>query len=174
MSQRKLPDCVATTEGVVVPGYVVAGHQVASGQANDPRFPRGTLRLQMPVFARLGLDLSGYYPGTINVSIAPYEYAVVQPKVTLRQVKWASDCPAEDFSFLDCALVLDGAEQPVQGLVYYPHPETKPEHFQDPQTLEVLAPLIPGLGYGQAVQLRLPPEQIRVTAANGREWNSMR
>ncbi len=145
---------------IVVPGRIVNGHKVASGQANDPRFPQGTLRLQMPVFAQLGLQLDSYYPGTINISIAPYEYRINQPKVTFRQVQWAPGYPTEDFSFFDCTLTIN--ETSVRGLVYYPHPETKPEHFQDPQTLEVLAPFMSGVEYGQQVQLQLLPDQLTV------------
>lgn len=148
----------------VVSGTIVRGHRVASGQANDPRFPHGTLHLQVPVFAQLGLDLSSYYPGTLNVSIAPQQYIVVQPKVTFRQVQWAPGYPPEDFSFFDCCVGREGEKKLLQGLVYYPHPETKPEHFQDLHTLEILAPLIPGVSYGESVMLQLASEQMLITA----------
>ncbi|MEO0756565.1 MAG: hypothetical protein AAFY78_06785 [Cyanobacteria bacterium J06648_16] len=145
-----------------VSAVIVEGHKVASGQAEDPRFPIGTLRLQIPVFARLGIDLAAYYPGTINLSIAPCEYTVVQPQRTFRNVRWAPDRPAEDFSFFDCEIVLGKEKKTVKGLVYYPHPETKPEHFQDAQTLEVLAPYVETLTYGKRVELRLDSDHILI------------
>jgi hypothetical protein len=47
-------------------------------------------------------------------------------------------------------------------LVYRPHPETKPEHFQDSATLEILTAHLEGLDYGDTIVLELPPEQIRL------------
>ncbi|MEO0518268.1 MAG: hypothetical protein AAF171_13325 [Cyanobacteria bacterium P01_A01_bin.116] len=55
-------DKVVTLEGVVVPG-----HRVASGQAQDSPYPHGTIEMQQPHFLSLGVDLSPYYPGTLNV-----------------------------------------------------------------------------------------------------------
>lgn len=126
---------------------------------NDPRFPGGTLAMQAPFFARLGVDLSVYHPGTVNLSIAPHHYRVLKPRRTLRQVQWHLTEPAEDFSFFDCRLQLADGE-PVAGLIYYPHPETKPEHFQAPDVLEVLAPTITGLEYGLKLMLAVAPEQM--------------
>ncbi len=138
---------------------VMPGHRVASGLNHNPRFPGGTLAMQQPHFARLGLDLSVYHPGTLNLSIAPHRYRVMAGRLTFRQVKWHPVEPAEDFSFFDCRLILPGAE-PVAALVYYPHPETKPEHFQSPDMLEVLAPSLPGLAYGMQVDLAVDPAQM--------------
>ena len=147
------------TTWVGVLGKVIQGHGVASGQARDPRFPEGTLQMQMPIFATQGLCLDAYFPGTINVSIHPKRYAVRQAKHTFKQVKWAKNAPPEDFSFFDCYIVLP-TNQRLQGVIYYPHPETKPEHFQDPATLEVLAPFINGLSYGMTIGLELDPKQL--------------
>ncbi|ESA32155.1 hypothetical protein N836_26555 [Leptolyngbya sp. Heron Island J] len=147
------------TAWVYVLGKVIRGHGVASGQAKDPRFPEGTLQMQVPMFAAQGLCLDAYFPGTINVSIHPKHYTVRQARHRFRQVKWAENAPPEDFSFFDCRVVLDTAQR-LPGLIYYPHPETKPEHFQDPATLEVLAPFIRGLSYGMTLGLELDPKQL--------------
>jgi hypothetical protein len=48
------------------------------------------------------------------------------------------------------------------GWVYYPHPETKVRHFQDPSLLEVIARPIPGLQYGNAMEVHLNPEEVEV------------
>lgn len=61
---------------------LVPGHQVASGLNGNPHFPGGTLRMQMPHFLALGLDLSTFHLGTMNVSIAPLEYRVIKPRLT--------------------------------------------------------------------------------------------
>ena len=34
----------------------------------------------------------------------------------------------------------DPTAPPVAGHIYYPHPDTKPEHFQQPDVLELLLP----------------------------------
>lgn len=141
------------------PVRILPGHHVASGGKDDPRFPGGTLRMQLPFFQKLGLDLSAFYMGTLNVSLAPRQYRVVAPKMTFRRVKWHPTEPAEDFSFFDAELALpDGSTS--TALVYYPHPETKPEHFQQPDVLELLASHLPGLSYGMEIGLHLPPDQM--------------
>ena len=149
------------TTWIYVPGTLIQGHGVASGQGEDPRFPGGTIRMQQPVFADLGLNLDNYFPGTINVSIHPHQYRVKQAKYTFKQVKWADHAPPEDFSFFDCWL-MPGMARRIQGLIYYPHPETKPEHFQDAATLEVITEFIDGLSYGMPLGIELDDSQIRV------------
>ncbi|MFT5107872.1 MAG: hypothetical protein ACI9UA_003507 [Pseudoalteromonas tetraodonis] len=135
---------------------VTRGHGVASGQGADPRFPAGTLRLQLPLFADGGLDVSGLHPGTINLDISPASYQIIHSKLTLTKVRWHPDCPAETFSFFDCQLEGHPA------LIYYPHPETKPEHFQSESVLEVLAPKLAGIHYGQTLRLTTDPHQLRI------------
>jgi hypothetical protein len=140
---------------------VVRGHQVASGRGGDPRFPGGTLGMQMPYFKALGLDLSGFYLGTINVSIVPCTYRVLQPRCTLTAVKWHPVAPAETFSFFDVRLIRDG-KPPVDGLIYFPHPETKPEHFQTPDVLELLFPYVDGLALASQLRIAVPREQMYI------------
>ena len=63
------------------PGVLFKGHGVASGQALSSGasgispYPKGTIAMQSPFFAALGLDLSPYWPGTLNLSFAPSEHA---------------------------------------------------------------------------------------------------
>ncbi|MCC6353702.1 MAG: hypothetical protein IT577_07430 [Verrucomicrobiae bacterium] len=147
------------------PARIVLGHRVASGQNDNPLFPGGTLKMQAPHFRALGLDLNAYHGGTLNVSIAPLRYRVVAPRLTLRSVKWHPTEPAEDFSFFDVRLLRDGAP-PVEGLIYYPHPDTKPTHFQKPDVLELLLPFVSGLSYGAEIRLEVPAEQMLVEASS--------
>jgi len=79
-------------------------------------------------------------------------------------VKWHPTEPAEDFSFFDVRLLRDG-QPPAEGLIYYPHPETKPEHFQQPDVLELLLPFVDGITYGADLLLELPVEQMVIEAA---------
>ncbi|MDP1591500.1 MAG: hypothetical protein Q8M07_27335 [Prosthecobacter sp.] len=118
--------------------------------------------MQLPFFKELGLDLSVFHLGTLNVSIAPLSYRVVQPKWTFQKVKWHPTEPAEDFSFFDVTVHRDGAP-PVNGFIYHPHPDTKPEHFQSPDVLELLLPWTDGLGYGSKLRLDVPAAQMTFT-----------
>ena len=143
-----------------IPGVIIQGHGVASGQGASP-YPRGTLEMQKPFFLARGVDLSPYYEGTLNISIAPRAFAMTRPAITLRRVEWTKLHPPEDFSFSPCRLTAGGVT--ADGLVYYPHPETKIRHFQDPAMIEVLAPWIDGLSYGGLVELALNPAEITIT-----------
>lgn len=117
--------------------------------------------MQTPFFRELGFDLTTYHGGTINVSIAPHAYRVVSAPLTFRNVKWHPTEPAEDFSFFDVILLRPNGV-PIAGKVYYPHPDTKPEHFQQPDVLELLFPFIAGIATGTELQIQLPSNQISI------------
>ena len=142
-----------------IPGILVRGHGVASGTGMDRRYPAGTLELQRPFFAQRGLDLSSYYDGTLNVDIAPASFALVHPTHTFPNVEWTHLHPPETFSFSKCRLIHNGRSY--DGWVYTPHPETKAAHFQPPTILEIIAPCVEGLNYGDRVELLLDAAEIR-------------
>jgi len=146
---------------LVVPGVIRQGHGVASGTAASSPYPHGTLALQIPLFRERGLDLSGFFRGTLNVDISPCRHALVQPDVTLRQVAWTDRIPPEDFSFCACLLRVHGTTHPA--LIYHPHPETKVEHFQNASVVEVLAPFVKGLTTGCRVTLRVRSDRVRLS-----------
>jgi len=141
-----------------VPGILVPGHRVASAPSDD--YPYGTLERQKQFFKAGGMDLDAFHTGTLNISIAPTRWAMQKPALTLRAVAWTDLHPPEDFSFSACRVCFDGGEY--AGWVYYPHPETKIRHFQDPGLIEVITTFIAGIGYGSQVVLLLDPEQIAI------------
>lgn len=132
---------------------VTQGHGIASGKTWDSRFPNGTLSMQAPFFKDLGMDLSGYFPGTLNLSVHPYSYRLGTPLHSFPKVKWTSSLPPENFSFYECRIRLLDEEDFAEALVYRPHPSTKPGFPQDPHVLEVLAPRIPLAGYGKEMEI---------------------
>lgn len=134
-------------------GVVVRGYGVASGESGDPRFPTGTLALQFPIFARLGVDVEGIHPGTINVELDGGPLDPGPPDHLLRSIRWHPDVPPEDFSLWRVTLVHRGTAWPA--LIYRPHPETKPAHQQPESVVEILAPLIPDLDYGDRITVAL-------------------
>ena len=113
--------------------------------------------MQLPHFLAFGVDLSSFYAGTLNVSIEPYRFEL-NPSVTLTQVKWSPEHAAESFSFVPIELTWQ--QKSFQGLIYYPRPETKINHFQSPSVLELLLPPIEGIAYGNQVSLSAPAEEL--------------
>ena len=65
---------------MVVPGVIVEGYRVASGPSKD--YPYGSLEKQIPLFKQRGLNLERFYAGTLNVSIAPASFEMVNPEFT--------------------------------------------------------------------------------------------
>ncbi|MDP1548130.1 MAG: hypothetical protein Q8L87_19125 [Anaerolineales bacterium] len=141
-------------------GILTRGHQVASRPSKD--YPYSTLEKQKPTFKLLGLDLYEYFNGTLNISIAPLTFVMFAPQFTFEHVEWTELHPPETFSFSRCKVIFKGMEY--EGWVYYPHPETKKTHFQNPSLLEVIAHEIPGIRYGDPVELEIDTDEIHVQA----------
>lgn len=145
---------------VSLTGVVSKGHGVASGSAPSSPYPQGTLSMQLPIFRSRGVNLSHFHRGTLNVNIQPLRFRLVNPDVTLRQVVWTDRIPPEDFSF--CACLLHVHDSAYRAVVYYPHPETKVEHFQSESMIEIIAPFVPGLSAGTSVSLSVCGTQVLI------------
>ncbi len=148
------------TNRVTVTGTIQKGHQVASGLSPNNPYPKGTIELQTPFFQELGLDISKFFLGTLNISIAPHTYQLKSPKYTFLQVNWTIHHPPENFSFSPCYLIYQQIRY--DSLIYYPHPETKRNHWQDNSILEVLAPHIADISYGKAIELEVDTTEIEI------------
>ena len=141
-----------------IEGKVVEGYRAASGTGKNSRYPAGSLCMQKPFFHQRGLDLSDFFEGTVNLDISPLQFSLAKPAFTFERVEWTHLHPPETFSFCHCRMLYEGVEY--EGWVYTPHPETKAAHFQSPCTLEVITRFIPGLKYGDRVELQIHPDQI--------------
>ena len=150
------------TKWISVHGIVVQGYRVASGPSKD--YPYGALERQRPFFKAGGLDLDDYFNGSLNVDIRPFEFAMETPEYTFHHVEWTDLHPPEHFSFSRCKVVFHGVEY--DGLVYYPHPETKLRHFQNPSLLEIIAMEIPDIHYGDEVDVMLNSEEITINKSS--------
>lgn len=142
-------------------GRLVAGHGVASGRASGSPYPAGTIALQAPLFAATGLDLSPYQSATLNLAFAPGEWRLSDPHHRVEQLHWTDRHPPETFSFWRCRLRHRMAE-PVEALIYYPHPETKRAHHQPPGLLELLAPPLGPVQVGDGFSLGVDPRRCRL------------
>lgn len=143
-----------------LPGILVRGHRVASRPSKD--YPYSALEKQKPHFKSLGLDLYEYFTGTLNISIAPLTFEMSAPEFTFPLVEWTDLHPPETFSFSRCVVVFNRVDYP--GWIYYPHPETKRRHFQNPSLLEVIAKEIPGIQYGDRLEVEVNLDEITVRA----------
>jgi len=149
-------------------GRIVQGYRVASGPSAD--YPYGALDRQRPIFKSRGLDLSGYFNGTLNIDIRPKTFRMVKPEFTFQRVEWTDLHPPEHFSFSRCKVIYKDVEY--DGWVYYPHPETKLRNFQNPSLLEIIAYPIPEIKYGDEVDVMVNPEEIEVSMS-AREGESL-
>lgn len=150
---------LAKSKWVTLKGRLKKGYRVASGPSKAyPEY--GSIEKQKPYFKKRGLNLDHTFNGTLNISIHPYELIMHKPQYRFEKVKWTELTNAEDFSFSQCRVKFREVEY--SGWVYYPDPKTKPEHFQDISTVEVLAPYIPNIKYGNVVEVSLNSEEIKV------------
>jgi hypothetical protein len=144
----------------IIPGTLMRGHQVASRPSKD--YPYSSLEKQKPYFRSLGLDLYEFFNGTLNISIAPLTFEMTAPEFTFPLVEWTDLHPPETFSFSRCKVVFKDVEY--SGWVYYPHPETKKNHFQNPSLVEVITYEIPGIQYGDVLDVEVNSSEITIRA----------
>jgi hypothetical protein len=144
----------------IIPGILMRGHQVASRPSKD--YPYSSLEKQKPYFRSLGLDLYEFFNGTLNISIAPLTFEMTAPEFTFPLVEWTDLHPPETFSFSRCKVVFKDVEY--SGWVYYPHPETKKNHFQNPSLVEVITYEIPGIQYGDVLDVEVNSSEITIRA----------
>ena len=143
---------------------LVPGHGVASGSSVTSPYPEGTIAMQQPLFAQRGLDLSGCWPGTLNLSVAPLELRLRDPDHTFPRLHWTDLHPPETFSFWRITLRSD-VDGEVLAWIYYPHPETKERHHQPRSVVEVVAPRMRGIGPGG--DLLLKDSRNRISCVDG-------
>jgi len=150
-----------------VKAIVRAGHRVASGEStSDRRFPGGTIRMQEPFFKERGLDFNAFFGGdfvygTLNLSIAPHRFKIASPEFFFQNVKWTDVFPPENFYFSPAEVGF--RKKNYKALIYIPDPATKPDHFQDPSVIEVIAERVDGLSYDDEVILSYPAEALEIT-----------
>ena len=147
-----------TTFWTQLTGILMRGHQVASRPS--AAYPYSSLEKQKPYFKERGLDLSPYFNGTLNISIAPLKFEMTHPELTFPLVEWTDLHPPETFSFSRCKVWFE--RKAYEGWVYYPHPETKKTHFQNPSLIEVITHEIANIKYGDAIEIEVNPQEITI------------
>ena len=163
MSFIGLTPLKSTTKFTQLKAVLVKGYQVASGQAKNSPYPAGTISMQAPLFTKFGLDISSLHLATLNFNIEPASFSVKQAEYLFKQMKWAENCPAEDFSLSPCQINFQ--ENNYAGYIYYPHPETKPQHFHGNNIIEVIAPFIANISYGDKATLMVNQQEIQIESS---------
>src|SRR5262245_5477468 len=143
---------------ITVQGTIVRGHGVAAKASEH--YPRGTIEMQTPFFKDRGLDLTALYSGTLNISIHPDRFRIKNAEYKFSQVAWTAKHPPEDFSFSKCRVLHDNRKY--SGWIYYPHPETKIRHHQNFSVVEIIAQLIPGISYGDRVEIEMNSMEVEI------------
>ncbi|NQY37680.1 MAG: hypothetical protein HRT37_22530 [Alteromonadaceae bacterium] len=140
---------------------VVSGHQVASGNATDSPYPQGTIKLQQPHFLKLGLDLTSFYPATINAKFECFDLKLIHWHYEFKGIKWVDNYPCEDFRFAKCIIhsksysKSDSKTESYPAYIYQPVIATKIGHFQDKNVLEIISVKINELEYGDQYILEI-------------------
>jgi len=163
-------EALITSGPTWIRGALIRGHGVASGRDPGSPYPTGSISLQRPLFAQLGLDLSGCFAGTLNLSLDPLELRAERPDHCFEHLHWTDLHPPETFRFWRVQVRVAGtstamATPPVAGWIYQPDPATKLRHEQPATVVEVLAPPLGALALGTAIELGVDP--ARVCAIDG-------
>ncbi|MBO9490600.1 hypothetical protein J7384_09510 [Endozoicomonas sp. G2_1] len=139
---------------------VVKGHQIASGLAADSPYPKGSIEMQAPYFKMLGLDLSNYYLATINAQFNCHAIATKQYHNYFQDVHWAAGFASESFGFIKCGILWQNKRY--DALIYQPDKTTKIAHTQPENCLEIIAPKLDGLDYGDQLILQVDANYIEL------------
>lgn len=139
-------------------GIVVKGRTSASGMRFEGKSP-GTIELQKPFFSQAGIDITGLFNGTINVSIAPKLFNIEKPDYMVT-CKWSERFPEETFWLVRVTIKHHGSDY--LGYWYYPTPSEIKAH-QTNNVVELLCPKIDGLKYGDEVIIKIKEKNIVLT-----------
>lgn len=137
---------------------VVKGHQIASGLANDLRFVAGSINAQLPYFKMLGLNIENFHTATLNAEFDCNTIELNDYDYYFKEIKWHAQMPAEDFKFRRCQVIHQ--EKSYSAVIYQPQLSTKTEHFKAKNVLEIMAPFIEHISYGDQLTLDIPADAI--------------
>jgi hypothetical protein len=146
-----------------ITGKVTQGYRIASGLNKEgipgpggiilkESFPR-----QRGFFEKEIPEMKEMWTGTINVNISPRTHTMLafDHEITC---EWHPGI-TETFGIVkNVTLIRDGKEYPA--MIYYPF--ASDIHIPRLDTIEVLAPKVEGLKYGETVSLLVPEDKISI------------
>jgi len=141
-------------------GVLGKGYQIASGTSPITPYKDGSISLQKPFFEERGFCMEGLYLATLNIDISKHEFTIIKPDYVFENLQWEKDFPAETFSIVSCTLIYK--QMQYDAFIYYPHVETKTKHLQNKSTLEILAPFVDGISYGDSIELKIDTRKVYI------------
>ena len=106
----------------------------------------------------MGLNLDDCFNATLNLSIYPYSFAILNPDYTFENVQWLENIHPETFSFVKCKIEYMSMYH--NAWIYYPHPETKVDHNHSSSVIEVITEFIKDIAYNDNVIIHIPTNKI--------------
>jgi hypothetical protein len=147
-----------------VTGVVTQGYRIASGSNKEGvPGPNGEILTdsfvrQRPFFEAEIPELKEVWTGTINVNIAPRLCKILKYDHEIT-CEWHPGI-TETFGVVSGLAVQVGRSQYVPAFIYYPLPSDI--HTPRDEIIEVLAPKIEGLNYGDTVTLHIPDGKVEI------------
>ena len=153
----------AGTKKLLVHGIVKQGFRIASGMNKEGiPGPYGTilkdsLVRQRPFFEKEVPEMKELWTGTINVNIAPRLCKILKYDHTIT-CEWHPGI-TETFGLVKgLTVIAHGKRYPA--ILYYPLPSEI--HIPRDEVIEIIAPKIEGLSYGDKVVVEVSPEKITI------------
>ncbi|MBI1363653.1 MAG: hypothetical protein GC134_06680 [Proteobacteria bacterium] len=103
-------------------------------KAQSPDRGLGDVAELLPYFREQGLDLKGFHPDPLVVSIAPKAMLLKKPLSVFKNVRWSTG-RVGDVSFFPCKMTFQG--MPFFGFVYIDH-----SAVPDSKSIRIIAPPI--------------------------------
>ncbi len=152
-------------EGIISPGYGIASkgslktqELVSNIQPGKKVIVDQTVYRQFPFFVEAGVaDIKDMHPGTINVEISPYEFAIISPDYTVT-CEWIEGVQ-ETFMLTEVSVLFE--EKRIKGYIYYPM--VSEQHAPRNSMVEIITYKIPGVEYGKQISIELPESSIEVS-----------
>ncbi|WP_448211566.1 hypothetical protein [Colwellia sp. MEBiC06753] len=116
--------------------------------------------MQKPFFKGLGLDIDHFYNGTINAMLERCSAVeILKADIELIDVKWSKHHQAESFQFINCSILF--GDRVYKSMIYQPKKSTKIGHLQPNNVIEILAPKIAQLHYGDKIVIDVSSQNIK-------------
>ncbi len=126
----------------LVKGKIVKGGGIATQ----------TVQKQSPFFKERGLDLYGYFIGTINMDISPRVFEVTNPDFDFRNIIWEDDF-SENFKFVEISIMFEGNDY--SGYLYNPS-----RSINHSGIMEILTVFIDGVENGKFIEIDIPESRV--------------
>jgi len=142
-----------TGEKITIKGIISEGLKAASGQRH--KGAAGTIALQKPGLKSIGVEVDKLFNGTINLQLKQ-GFHITKPDYTLTDYEWIEGV-FESFDILRCKIKY--GQSTYEGYVYRPK-ESEHAAAHEASIVELLAPEIPGIRYGDRLSIDVAKDRV--------------